>query len=75
MPNVEITIGVGRTPEQLRKMMHEIHLAMLRTVASAPEDIRVVVHELPRSHWATGDTTLSEWDLRRQAKAGDPHRG
>jgi 4-oxalocrotonate tautomerase len=62
MPNVEITLGAGRTPEQIRELICEVHEAVLRTVAGAPGHIRVIVHEVPRSHWATGGVTLSQWD-------------
>lgn len=60
MPQVTITIAQGRTPDQLRTMMREVHAAVLRSVDTRPEHIRVVVHEVPRTHWATGDTTLAE---------------
>jgi 4-oxalocrotonate tautomerase len=62
MPLVEVTIGAGRTPDQIRDMMREVHHAVLRTVNTAPEHIRVIVREVPRSHWATGDVTLTEMD-------------
>ncbi|MFJ8825220.1 4-oxalocrotonate tautomerase family protein [Streptomyces sp. NPDC102467] len=60
MPQVTITIAEGRTPRQLRTLLHEVHEAVLRSVDTRPEYIRVVVHEVPRTHWATGDITLSE---------------
>ncbi|WP_406109171.1 tautomerase family protein [Streptomyces sp. NBC_01003] len=60
MPQVTITIGHGRTPEQLRTLIHEVHAAVLRSVNTRPEHIRVFVHEVPRTHWATGDVTLAE---------------
>ncbi|MFC5731602.1 MULTISPECIES: tautomerase family protein [Nocardioides] len=65
MPNVEITIGSGRTPEQIRCLMREVHGAVLRAVDTRPEHIRVVVREVPRAHWATGDVTLTEMDAGR----------
>jgi 4-oxalocrotonate tautomerase len=65
MPNVEIAIGAGRSPEQIRNLIHEVHDAILRTVDTAPENIRVLVREVPRSHWATGDLTLTEIDAKR----------
>lgn len=61
MPQVAITIAEGRTPAQIRNLMHEVHAAVLRTANTRPEYIRVVVHEVPRTHWATGDITLTEW--------------
>jgi 4-oxalocrotonate tautomerase len=62
MPLVEVTIAEGRSPEQIRTMMSEVHHALLRTVNTAPEHIRVIVREVPRAHWATGDLTLAEMD-------------
>ncbi|MGW0823201.1 tautomerase family protein [Streptomyces sp. NPDC002845] len=62
MPQVAITLAEGRTPAQIRDLMHEVHAAVLRTVDTRPEYIRIVVHEVPRTHWATGDVTLTEMD-------------
>ncbi|WP_416968097.1 tautomerase family protein [Streptomyces sp. 4F14] len=68
MPQVAITLGAGRTPEQIRALIHEVHSAVLRTVNTRPEHIRVVVHEVPRAHWATGDVTLTELDAATAAQ-------
>jgi 4-oxalocrotonate tautomerase len=35
---------------------------VLRTVNTRTEHIRVIVREVPRTHWATGDQTLREMD-------------
>lgn len=74
MPQIEITIAEGRTPTQIRNMMHEVHAAVLRTVNTRPEYIRVVVHEAPRTHWATGDVTLAETDTASARQAGPSDR-
>ena len=47
MPLIEVTIAEGRTPGQIRAMMHEVHEAVVRTVNARPEHIRVIVHEVP----------------------------
>jgi 4-oxalocrotonate tautomerase len=62
VPHVEITIAQGREPAQIRTMMHDVHAAVLGSVDTRPEHIRVVVHEVARAHWATGDVTLTELD-------------
>ena len=62
MPLVEVTLGAGRTDQQVRELIHEVHEAVLRTVDTRPEHIRVIVREVPRRHWATGDVTLTEMD-------------
>ncbi|HEV7420791.1 MAG TPA: tautomerase family protein [Mycobacterium sp.] len=62
MPLIEVTIAEGRSADQIRTMMREVHNAVLRTVDTRTEHIRVIVREVPRTHWATGDLTLSEMD-------------
>jgi 4-oxalocrotonate tautomerase len=64
VPHVEITIGAGRSDAQLRSMIHRVHQALAETVVARPEHIRIVVNEVPRTHWATGDVTLREMDER-----------
>jgi 4-oxalocrotonate tautomerase len=66
MPQIDVTISAGRTPEQIRAMIHEVHEAVVRTVDARPEHVRVVVREVPRAHWATGDVTLTEMDAARE---------
>ena len=66
MPQIDVTISAGRTPDQIRAMIHEVHEAVVRTVAARPEHVRVVVREVPRAHWATGDVTLTEMDAARE---------
>ncbi|MEW2547693.1 tautomerase family protein [Streptomyces sp. NPDC047002] len=70
MPQVTITLGRGRTPRQLRTLLHEVHAAVLRSVDTRPEHIRVVVHEVPATHWATGDATLAELRAAAAPPAG-----
>jgi 4-oxalocrotonate tautomerase len=62
VPLIEVTLAEGRSPQQIRAMMHEVHEAVLRTVDTRSEHIRVIVREVPRTHWATGDLTLHEMD-------------
>jgi 4-oxalocrotonate tautomerase len=62
MPLVEVTIAEGRSDAVIRSMIHEVHEAVLRTVDTRPEYIRVIVREVPRAHWATDDVTLPEMD-------------
>jgi 4-oxalocrotonate tautomerase len=65
MPLVEVTLAQGRSDDQVRALIHEVHEAVLRTVNTRSEHIRVIVREVPRSHWATGDLTLSEMDSQQ----------
>lgn len=62
MPLVEVTHGAGRTPDAIRSMIHEVHEVVSRTLGAQSEHVRIIVREVPRTHWATGDVTLAEMD-------------
>ncbi len=67
MPLVDVTLTEGRSPEQVRDLLHALHDAVARTTGAAPEHIRVIVREVPRTHWATGDVTVAELHADRPA--------
>ena len=46
--------------------MHRIHLAAVATLDASPASVRVIIREIPATHWAAGDETLAE---RRAATA------
>ncbi|QCW51643.1 4-oxalocrotonate tautomerase [Nocardioides dongxiaopingii] len=60
MPLVDVTLTEGRDPAQVRALIHALHAAVHDTVGARPEHIRVIVREVPRTHWATGDVTVAE---------------
>lgn len=60
MPIVEVTITQGRPPEVLRKLITELTEAVVRSGAAPKDNVRVVIRELPREHFAAGDVTIAE---------------
>lgn len=60
MPFIDVTLAEGRTPEQLRALQHELHAAAVRAIGAPPESVRVVLREVPTTHWAAGDVTIAE---------------
>ncbi len=60
MPFIDVTIAQGRTPEQIRALMHELTEAAHRATGAPLPNIRVVVREVPTTHWAAGDVTIAE---------------
>ncbi len=65
MPFIDVTLGTGRTPEQIRQLIHELTEAACRSVGAPREAIRVCIREVSPEHWAAGDVTTAE----RQAAA------
>ena len=67
MPLVEVTLTEGRTPQDLRELIHRVHEAVVNSVQASPENVRVIVREVPQSLWAAGDQTLAERDAAKRA--------
>lgn len=60
MPFIDVTLGTGRTPEQLRALIHELTEAAVRAVGAPRTAVRVCVREVLPTHWAAGDVTTAE---------------
>lgn len=60
MPLVEVTLVEGRTREQLRALISGLTRAAAEAVGAPVENVRVVVREVPATHWAAGDVTIAE---------------
>ncbi len=60
MPLIEVTLVEGRTPEQLRALMSGLTRAASEAVDAPLESVRVVVREVPATHWAAGGVTIAE---------------
>lgn len=64
MPLVEVTLAQGRGAEQLRALITELTWAVQRTIGAETDNIRVIIREVPATHWAAGDVTLAERKAR-----------
>ena len=60
MPMAFVSIREGRPPESIRKMISAVTAAIAESLDAPASSIRVVVTEVPLTHWATGDVTLAE---------------
>jgi 4-oxalocrotonate tautomerase len=60
MPLVEVTLVEGRTGEQLRTLISTLTAAVVDAVGAPKENVRVVLREVPATHWAAGDVTVAE---------------
>ncbi|MFL6129484.1 MAG: 2-hydroxymuconate tautomerase [Mycobacteriales bacterium] len=70
MPLVEVTLVEGRTPEQLRTLISKLTDAVEAAVAAPRANIRVVLREVPATHWAVGDVTLAERAHQHRSRPG-----
>lgn len=60
MPIIEVTLAEGRTPEKLRALIHELTESVVRTGVAKKESVRVILREVPKTHFAAADETLAE---------------
>jgi 4-oxalocrotonate tautomerase len=60
MPIIEVTLAEGRTPDELRRLISELTHAAHRAVGTPVANVRVIVRETPKTHFAAGDVTLAE---------------
>jgi 4-oxalocrotonate tautomerase len=68
MPLVEVTLVEGRTPEQLRTLISRLTTAVVDSVGAPKENVRVVLREVPATHWAAGDVTIEERRERQEQR-------
>ena len=68
MPLIEVTLAEGRSPEKLRALISKLTEAVVETDVAKKEAVRVILREVPKSHWAAGDETLAERAAKQQNK-------
>lgn len=54
MPIVEITLLEGRTPEKKAALMAKVTDAVVESIDAPREAVRVLLREIPASHFAVG---------------------
>ena len=67
MPQVQVTMREGRTPEQIRSLITAVTDAVVDSVGAPKDTVSVVVNEVPGTHWASNDVTLDEKRAAQQS--------
>ena len=57
MPLIEVTLAEGRSPEKLRALISRLTEAVVETGVAPKQSVRVIVREVPPTHWAAADET------------------
>ncbi|HEY2231594.1 MAG TPA: 2-hydroxymuconate tautomerase [Xanthobacteraceae bacterium] len=52
MPVVTIQMWTGRTPSQKRALVRAITEAMVQHAAAKPDNLHVIIQEVPKENWA-----------------------
>jgi len=67
MPVVDITLVAGRTHAQLRSLVESVTTAVEQAIGAPRESVRVILHEVPATHFAVGGTPLADSPRYRSA--------
>ena len=62
MPLIQATILEGRTQAQKEAFFKAVTQAAVETLNVKPEQVRVVINQVPTTHWAIGGICVAERD-------------
>jgi 4-oxalocrotonate tautomerase len=62
MPLIQATILEGRTQAQKEAFFKAVTQAAVETLNVKPEQVRVVINQVPTTHWAIGGISVAERD-------------
>ena len=68
MPVIDVTMVEGRSPEQKDALVKALTEAAVGAVGAPIESVRVILREVPPSHFAAGGVTIAQ--RRAMASAG-----
>lgn len=60
MPMIRVEMFPGRSEQQKRDLVRELTDAFVRTAGGVPDQIHVVIEEVPPGHWAVAGELLSD---------------
>ncbi|MET0049077.1 MAG: 2-hydroxymuconate tautomerase family protein [Sedimenticola sp.] len=65
MPLIQATIIQGRAPEQKSAFIELVTTAAVKTLNVKPEQVRVIINEVPAEHWGIGGVSKAVLDARK----------
>jgi len=60
MPFIEVTLVEGHTPDRLRALISALTDAASDSLEAPRDSVRVVLREVPATHFAAGGVTIAE---------------
>ena len=63
MPLIQVNLIEGRSPEKIEQLMKQLTEVTATTLDAPKESVRVLVNEVPDTHWGVAGETMKK---RRQ---------
>ncbi|MFB5193486.1 4-oxalocrotonate tautomerase [Neobacillus sp. KR4-4] len=64
MPIVNIQILEGRPEEKVKELIHNVTETVSTTLGAPKENVRILVSEVPKTHWGIGGISVSDMPNR-----------
>lgn len=65
MPIISVILGEGRTVEQKQDLCRALTDATVSAVSVRPDQVRVIIHDVPLTNYAVSGVTFAECDTRQ----------
>jgi 4-oxalocrotonate tautomerase len=65
MPLIQVTIIEGRTVEQKNSFFEKVTAVAVETLNVKEAQVRVVINEVPPTHWAIGGVSKANIDANK----------
>ena len=62
MPLLQVTLTHGRTPQQIESLIANLTDTLVDTLGVKKESVRVVIQEVPKTHWGSAGVSLAKRD-------------
>ena len=60
MPLIQVNIMEGRPPEKIKQLIENITDTVSETLGAPKQSVRVLVTEMPKTHWGIAGVPASE---------------
>lgn len=60
MPIIQVSLIEGRPPEKIKALIENITDTVVETLDAPKQSVRVLVTELPKTHWGKAGVPASE---------------
>ncbi|WP_109471857.1 tautomerase family protein [Ornithinimicrobium cavernae] len=70
MPIIDITLSPGRSPERLGTLARLVAEVTSAALEIPQEKVRIMMREVPDTHWSTGGVTIAQEKAERGAVVG-----
>lgn len=60
MPLIQVSIMEGRPPEKVKELIVNLTETVSETLGAPKQNVRVIVTEVPKTHWGIAGVPVSE---------------